>query len=82
MVALFQAGIAATLPLIDIATLAGRQKGLFALNIVSVALAGAALLLWSSDPIFALLIAGAVGFARVLAMSFWLAGAGLLAHTK
>lgn len=82
VVALFQAGIAATLPLIDIATLAGRQKGLFALNIVAVALAGSALLLWSSDPIFALLIAGAVGFARVLAMSFWLAGASLLAPAK
>ncbi len=37
VVALFQAGIAAALPLIDIATLAGRQKGLFALNLTSVA---------------------------------------------
>lgn len=82
VVALFQAGIAATLPLIDIATLAGRQKGLFALNIVSIALAGSALMLWSSDPIFALLIAGGIGFARVLAMSFWLAGASLLAPAK
>jgi hypothetical protein len=75
-VALFQAGIAATLPLIDIATLAGRQKGLFALNIAAVALAGAALVLWRQDPIFAILIAGSVGFARVMAMSFWLASPG------
>lgn len=74
VVALFQAGIAATLPLIDIATLAGRQRGLFALNIVAVALAASGLLLWASDPIFAILIAGSIGFARVLVMSFWLAG--------
>jgi hypothetical protein len=74
VVALFQAGIAATLPLIDIATLAGRQKGLFVLNIICVALAGAALLVWRNDPIFAILMAGAVGFSRVVVMSFWLAG--------
>lgn len=77
VVALFQAGITAALPLIDIATLAGRQKGLFALNIVSVALAAAALLLWRGDPIFAILIAGSIGFGRVLVMSAWLARSGL-----
>jgi hypothetical protein len=75
VVALFQAGIAATLPLIDIATLAGRQKGLFSLNIIAVVLAGSALLLWRADPMFAILMAGSIGFARVLVMSFWLAGA-------
>jgi hypothetical protein len=82
VVALFQAGIAATLPLIDIATVAGRERGLFALNIVSAALAGLALLLWRDDPIFAILVAGSVGFARVLAMSLWLAGAGVLVPAK
>lgn len=80
VVALFQAGIAATLPLIDIATLAGRQKGLFSVNIIAVLLAGAALLLWRSDPMFAILMAGSIGFARVLVMSFWLAGAIQPAH--
>lgn len=82
VVALFQAGITAALPLIDIATLAGRQKGLFALNIVSVALAGAALLLWRADPIFAILVAGSIGFARVLVMSFWLASGGITVPGK
>jgi hypothetical protein len=76
VVALFQAGIAATAPLIDIATLAGRQKGLFSLNIVCVAVAGSALLFWRSEPIFAILIAGSIGFARVVVMSLWLAGSG------
>jgi hypothetical protein len=78
-VALFQAGIAAALPLIDIATMAGRQKGLFALNIVAVGLAGMALLLWRADPIFAILVAGSIGFARVVVMSLWLARAGVMA---
>lgn len=78
VVALFQAGITAAMPLIDMATLAGRQKGLFTLNIVAVLLAGIALLLWRDDPIFAILIAGSVGFARVLAMSLWLTGAGIM----
>jgi hypothetical protein len=82
VVALFQAGITAALPLIDIATLAGRQKGLFALNIVSVALAGAALLLWRADPIFAILVADSIGFARVLVMSFWLASGGVTVPGK
>jgi hypothetical protein len=82
VVALFQAGITAALPLIDIATLAGRQKGLFTLNIVAVALAGAALLLWRGDPIFAILIAGSIGFARVLVMSVWLAGSGVTVPAK
>lgn len=73
VVALFQAGIAAALPLIDIATVAGRQKGLFTLNTVAVLMAAAALLLWRADPIFAILVAGSIGFGRVLVMSFWLA---------
>lgn len=76
VVALFQAGIAATNPLIDIATLAGRQQGLLALNVVSVGLAGAALLFWSNDPIFAIVLAGSIGFARAIVMSTWLVRAG------
>jgi hypothetical protein len=76
VVALFQAGITAALPLIDIATLAGRQRGLFALNVAAIALAGAALLVWRADPIFAILVAGSIGFARVMVMSFWLASGG------
>ncbi len=74
-VALFQASIAATAPLIDIATLAGRQKGLFALNIVSVGLAIAVLLLWRHEPVSAILMAGSIGFVRVIVMSVWLVGA-------
>jgi hypothetical protein len=76
VVALFQAGIAATTPLIDIATLAGRQQGLLTLNVISVGLAGSALLFWSNDPIFAIVLAGSIGFARVIAMSMWLVGSG------
>jgi hypothetical protein len=76
VVALFQASIAATAPLIDIATLAGRQKGLSILNIVSVGFAVAALLIWRQDPVFAILIAGAIGFLRVVIMSYWLVGPG------
>jgi hypothetical protein len=76
VVALFQGGIAATTPLIDIATLAGRQQGLMALNIISVGLAGSVLLFWSNDPIFAIVMAGSIGLARVVAMSIWLVGYG------
>ena len=72
--ALFQAGIAATAPLIDIATLAGRHKSLFALNTIAVGLAGAALLFWSDAPVVAILVAGSIGFARVIVMSVWLVG--------
>jgi hypothetical protein len=75
-VALFQAGIAATAPLIDIATLAGRQQGLLTLNVISVGLAASALLFWSNDPIFAIVLAGSIGFARVIFMSAWLVRAG------
>lgn len=76
VVALFQAGIAATTPLIDIATLAGRQQGLLALNIISVGLAGLVLFFWNNDPIFAIVLAGSIGLARVIAMSMWLVGSG------
>lgn len=76
VVALFQAGIAATGPLIDIATLAGCQKPLLALNTLSVGMAGTALLLWSSDPVFAILIAGSIGVGRVIILSSWLIGSG------
>jgi hypothetical protein len=76
VVALFQAGIAATSPLIDIATVAGRQRGLLALNVISVGLAGSALLFWSNDPILAIALAGSIGFARVIAMSVLLVGPG------
>lgn len=82
VVALFQAGIAAALPLIDIATMAGRQKGLFALNIVAVALAGTALLLWRTDPIFAIFVAGSIGFARVVVMSLWLARTNVMSPAQ
>jgi hypothetical protein len=82
VVALFQAGIAATAPLIDIATLAGRQKGLFTLNVAAMAFAGSALLLWRNDPSFAILVAGSVGFVRMLVMSVWLARAGGLAPAE
>jgi hypothetical protein len=74
VVALFQAGIAAASPLIDIATLAGRQRGLLTLNVVSVGLAASALLLWSHTPIFAIMLAGSIGVARVIIMSVWLVG--------
>ncbi len=74
VVALFQAGIAAASPLIDIATLAGRQRGLLSLNVISVGLAASALLLWSDTPIFAIMLAGSIGFARVIIMSLWLVG--------
>ena len=76
VVALFQAGIAAAAPLMDIAALTGRQYGLFALNIISVGLAGFVLLLWRGDPIFAILMAGSIGFVRVAAISIWLVGSG------
>ncbi len=76
VVALFQAGIAAATPLIDIATVAGRQRGLLTLNVISVGLAASALLFWSHAPIFAIMLAGSIGFARVIIMSVWLVGSG------
>lgn len=76
VVALFQAGIAATAPLIDIATLAGRQRGLLTVNVISVGLAASALLFWSNDPILAIVLAGSIGFARVIVISAWLVGTG------
>jgi len=74
VVALFQASIAATSPLIDIAALTGRQKGLVALNVFSAGLAALVLLTCSSDLILAILVAGAIGFSRVIAMLTWLVG--------
>ena len=74
VVALFQASIAATSPLIDMATLAGRQKGLMMFNVVAVALAASALTIWNDKPVFAILLAGAIGFSRVVAISVWLLG--------
>jgi hypothetical protein len=76
VVALFQASIAATSPLIDVATLAGRQRGLLAFNIVAVGAAGSVFLLWSNDPVFAIVLAGSIGFARVIAISIWLLASG------
>jgi len=76
VVALFQAGIAATSPLIDIATLAGRQKGLASLNVISVLLAASVLLFWSHNPIIAIMLAGSIGFARVFAMTVLLVAHG------
>jgi hypothetical protein len=76
VVALFQAGVAATNPLIDIATLAGRQHGLLTLNLTSVMLAALALVIWRHEPIFAIAAAGTIGFGRVILMSFWLVGIG------
>jgi len=76
VVALFQASIAATSPLIDVATLAGRQQGLAIFNIVAVGAAAAVFLQWSNDPVFAIVVAGSIGFARVIAISVWLVGSG------
>ncbi len=76
VVALFQASIAATAPLIDAATLAGRQQGLLAVNIVAVAAAGLVFLLCGNNPIFAIMLAGSIGFARVIAISLWLVAPG------
>jgi hypothetical protein len=76
VVALFQASIAATSPLIDVATLAGRQQGLLTFNIVALGAAGSVFLLWSNDPIFAIVLAGSIGFARVIAISMWLLASG------
>lgn len=72
VVALFQAGVAATNPLIDIATLAGRQHGLLTLNLASVFLAALALVIWRHEPIVAIAGAGTIGFGRVVIMSLWL----------
>ena len=72
VVALFQASIAATSPLIDVATLAGRQQGLLTVNLVAVAATVAAFLLCGGDPILAIVLAGFVGFARVIVISLWL----------
>jgi hypothetical protein len=76
VVALFQASIAATSPLIDVATLAGRQQGLLTFNIVALGAAGSVFLSWSNDPIFAIMLAGSIGFARVIAISIWLLASG------
>lgn len=81
VVALFQAGVAATNPLIDIATLAGRQQGLLTLNVGSVALSILALAIWSNEPIFAISLAGAIGFGRVILMSVWLVVVGNVPKT-
>jgi hypothetical protein len=72
VVALFQASIAAASPLIDIATAAGRHRGIFSVNVLSVVLAASALVIWSSQPVHALLIAAAIGGLRVLIMAGWL----------
>ena len=74
VVALFQASIAATSPLIDMATMSGRQKGLMMFNVVAVALAASVLVIWNDKPVFAILLAGAIGFSRVIAISVWLLG--------
>jgi len=71
-VALFQAGIAAAAPLIDLTTLAGRQRGLMALNVTAAAMAGLTLLAWHDKPTLAIVLAGVIGLARVIVMSFWL----------
>lgn len=68
VVALFQAGIAATAPLIDIAALAGRQKLVLVINVISVGFAGTALVLLSGAPIFALFLAGFIGLSRAVAV--------------
>lgn len=72
VVALFQASIASTSPLIDIATLAGRQRGLLTFNIIAVTVTVSAFLSWNNDPVLALVLAGSVGFTRVVAISIWL----------
>ncbi len=75
-VALFQASIAAASPLIDVATLVGRQQGLLTFNFAAVAAAVSAFFLWGHDPIFAIIVTGAIGFARVIAISAWLLVSG------
>jgi len=71
VVALFQASIAATSPLIDVATLAGRQQGLMAVNIAAVGSIVAVFLL-CGHPVLAIVLAGFVGLARVIIISLWL----------
>jgi len=72
VVALFQAGIAAAAPLIDLATLGGRRWGLMALNVTATGIAVATLLAWHGRPVFAIILAGVIGLARVIVMSLWL----------
>ena len=72
VVALFQASIAATTPLVDIATLANRQHGLLMLNGTAVAAAGVVLLCCGTEPILAIVLAGLIGVGRVLILSVWL----------
>jgi hypothetical protein len=72
IVALFQASVAAANPLIDVATAAGRQIGIFSINVGCVLTAGGAFLVFNGEPLRALLSAAAIGFLRVVIMTSWL----------
>lgn len=71
-VALFQASVAATAPLIEMAGLAERQHFVLHLNLYSAALALFALIIWRTNPLFAIIAVGIVGSARAILMTFWL----------
>jgi hypothetical protein len=43
-----------------------------ALNVTATVMAGLALSVWHDRPILAIVLAGVIGFARVIVMSFWL----------
>ncbi|MCW5692487.1 MAG: hypothetical protein KIT48_08985 [Pseudolabrys sp.] len=72
-VALFQASIAATGPLIDIATAAGKQNALVLLNLLAAAAGGTILIGWCSEPLMAIAAVGIIGATRAITMSAWLA---------
>ncbi|KQZ01916.1 hypothetical protein ASD45_14440 [Pseudolabrys sp. Root1462] len=73
VVAFFQASIAATAPLIDIATVAGRQGALLSANLVAMTIAGLILTVWHDDPVLAIALLGLIGAGRASIMSIWLA---------
>ena len=73
VVAFFQASIAATAPLIDIATVAGRQGALLSLNLLAMTIAVVILTVWHKNPVFAIILLGLVGAGRAGIMSAWLA---------
>jgi hypothetical protein len=74
MVALFQAGVAATAPLTDMVTMTGQQSRLLAINSIALLLAGAVVLLTGRDPTITIAILGMIGFGRAIATGYWLIG--------
>lgn len=71
-VALVQASVAATAPLIEMAGLAGRQHFVLVLNLCSAALAFCALIAWRDNPLLAIVAVGIVGATRAMFMTYWL----------